>query len=54
MGVAIGTLLLTVFIGVVIYSLLAFVSGKTGGCCGQVHNRDGEGGKPPCCTEREA
>ena len=54
MGVAIGTLLLTVLIGVVIYLLLAFVSGEKAGCCGQAHSQNGEGENPSCCNKPKA
>ena len=33
MEIAIGTILLTVFLSVVVYSLLAFVTVNKAGCC---------------------
>ena len=52
MELAIGTILLTVVLSVVIYTLLAFVTGKSG-CCGHT-NDQGEGGAGrdgSCCGD---
>lgn len=51
MGIAIGTILLTVFLSVVVYSLLAFVAGDKAGCCS--HTQDPKSGekKGSCCSD---
>jgi hypothetical protein len=49
-----GNILITLLIGVVIYSLLAFVSRKGGGCCGNTDSHQkGSGKKPSCCNDHK-
>ena len=48
-----GNILITLLIGVVIYSLLAFVSRKGGGCCGNTESQKGSGEKPSCCNDHK-
>jgi hypothetical protein len=48
-----GNILIALLIGVVIYSLLAFVSRKGGGCCGNSDNQKGSGKKPSCCNDHK-
>jgi hypothetical protein len=52
MEVAIGTILLTVFFSVVVYSLLALVTRK-GGCCAQTPDQKGDGARSSCCSNHE-
>ena len=52
MEVAIGTILLTVFLSVIVYSLLAFVTNK-GGCCGHTPDQKSDGARSSCCSNHE-
>ena len=48
-----GNILITLLIGVVIYSLLAFVSRKGVGCCGNTDSQKGSGKKSSCCNDHK-
>jgi hypothetical protein len=50
MELAFGTILFTLFLGVVIYTLLAFVTGKSG-CCGHAHDQGSPGRDGSCCSD---
>jgi hypothetical protein len=50
MELAFGTILVTLFLGVVIYTLLAFVTGKSG-CCGHTQDQGGAGRDGSCCGD---
>jgi len=50
MEIAIGTILLTVFLSVVVYSLLAFVTGNKAGCCGHTQDPKSVEEKGSCCS----
>jgi len=50
MGIAIGTILLTVFLSVVVYSLLAFVAGNKAGCCGHMQDPNNGEETGSCCS----
>lgn len=47
-----GSIIITVFISTVIYTLLALVVRK-GGCCGHAQNQHCERKKASCCNEPE-
>ncbi len=48
-----GNIIITLLIGVVIYTLLAFVSRRGGGCCGNIGSQKGSGEKASCCKDHK-
>ena len=49
-----GNIFITLLIGVVIYTLLAFVSRRGGGCCGNADSQKGAGDKPSYSNDHKA
>ena len=49
MSAAIGTIILTVVLSVVVYTLFALVTNNNKGCCGQPSVNNGKSAKASCC-----
>lgn len=53
MSATIGTIIITVLVSVVVYTVFALLTNNNKGCCSQLHEKNGDSRTSSCCGNRE-
>ena len=53
MSAAIGTIIITILLSVVVYTVFALVTNNNKGCCSQLPDNKGNSGADSCCGKSE-